>query len=244
MIIIQFISDVSNTLKANNLDDFISPRYIYNSAQSIIADFLKKENNSNRLTFKVIEGWSEIPNIPMIEVGISECNLGVNTCQKLMRSKYQLPEMYESKFGGLIKQVMSLNLGTDYKNVYSPKQYVAASKREFGNGRYFFFLNNYLYIPVKTKEEGSPEICRMEAYFKNKWDVDQYIVKIESECADCNISVDKCKRFLDYQMVIPFGLENDVKKELLNILLKSKQIQSDNYPNLNDLDKTNQRDKK
>ena len=237
----QFTSDISNQLKANSLDDFISPKFIYSLSQSVIADFLKKDTSANRLSFKIIEGWSEIPNLPMIEVDITECNLGVIQCKKLMRSKYQLPEMYESKFGGLIKQVMALNLATEYKNIFSPKQWEVASKREFGNDRYYFFLNNYLYIPIKGNNQASPEIVRIEAYFKNKWDVDQLIYKISSSCADCKLSVDKCKPFLDYQMVIPFFLENDVKKEIVNYLLKSKQIVEDALPDLNNLNKTNQR---
>ena len=76
----QFISDISNELKANSLDDFTSPKFIYSLSQSIIADFLKKDASSNRLTFKIIEGWSEIPNLPMVEVPVTECNLGVKDC--------------------------------------------------------------------------------------------------------------------------------------------------------------------
>lgn len=234
----QFISDISNELKANSLDDFTSPKFIYSLSQSIIADFLKKDASSNRLTFKIIEGWSEIPNLPMIEVPVTECNLGVKDCRRLMRSKYQLPEMFESKFGGLIKQVMALNLATEYQNIYSPKQWVAASKRQYGNERYFFFLNNYLYIPIKGINEGSPETVRIEAYFKNKWDVDQLINQINNSCSDCELKIDKCKPFLDYQMVIPFYLENDVKKEVVNYLVKSKQIVEDQNPDLSSINKT------
>lgn len=234
----QYISDIANQIKSENLDDFYSPKFIYSLSQSVISDFLKKDNNSNRLIFKVIEGWTEIPNLPMVEVPVTECNLGVKDCRRLMRSKYQLPEMFESKFGGLIKQVMALNLATEYTNIYSPKQWVVASKREFGNERYFFFLNNYLYIPIKGIKEGSPEIIRIEAYFKNKWDVDQLINKINNSCNDCEQKVDKCIPFLDYQMVIPFSLENDVKKEVINYLLKSKQIIEDQNPDLSDINKT------
>ena len=236
-----FISDISNELKANSVDDFISPKFIYSLGQSIIADFLKKDNSSNRLNFKIIEGWTEISALPMMEVPITECNLGINQCKKLMRSKYQLPEMYESKFGGLIKQVMALNLATEYKNVFSPKQWEAASKRQYGNDRYFFFLNNYLYIPIKGIKEPSPELVRIEAYFKNKWEVDQLISKINNSCNDCKQDVEKCKPFLDYQMVIPFHLENDVKKEIVGYLLKSKQIVQDELPDLSSNNKTNQR---
>lgn len=241
MIIRQFLSNIANEIKSNSLDDYVSPKYIYFLAQTIIADFLKKDNSANRLVYKIIEGWSEVPNLPMIEVPVTECNLDTRVCQKLMKSKYRLPAMYESKFGGLIKQVLALNLATEYTNIYTPKQWVAASKRQYGNEKYYFFQDGYLFIPIKKGELGSPELVRLEAYFKNKKDVDLLIAQINSsDCEDCNYTVDTCKPFLDYEMVIPFYLENDVVKETINHLRTTLQVTPDENPNQNQLSKINQ----
>jgi len=236
----QFISDIAQSVNAENGDDFISPKYIYSTSQSVISDFLKKSNSGERLTFKIIEGWSEIPVLPMISVPITECNLGVNVCQRLMRSQYRLPEMYESKFGGLIKMVIALNLATEYKPCFSAANWVAKSKRPYGNEKYYFFSDGYLYIPIKKGDDESPEILRLEAYFKNKKEVNDFNTLINGTCESCNTKVENCKPFLDYPMVIPYYLENDVKKEVIQLMLRRSQIQPDENPNLNSLQKVNQ----
>lgn len=243
MTVRQYINSITNSIKAYTSDSWISPKLIYNLSQQAIADFLKKDNSASRLTYKLIAGWTEIPNLPFIEVDVTECNLGVDRCQKLMRSKYPLPAMYESKFGGIIKQVLSLNLQTEYTNIFSPKQWIATTKREFGNQRYFFFINNYLYIPVKKASEGSPEIVRIEAYFKDKFEVAQLLNKINESCEDCKANTEVCKKRLEYEMVIPTHLENDVKNFVITSLANTYlKIPTDTYPNINSNDVTNQRD--
>lgn len=241
MTIKEFVSTISTSIKAENIDDFISPKFIYSLSQQAIADFLKKENSASRLTYKLVSGWTEIPIIPMEEVPVTECNLGVYQCQKLMKSKYRLPEIYESKFGAIIRQVMSLNLNVEYTNIYSPKQWLATTKREFGKERYYFFIDGYLYIPIRKLSEGSPEQIRIEAYFKDKYHVAQFIDLINGSCEDCKTKIDKCKKQVEYEMVIPTGLQNDVKgyvlQQLAGIYVK---IVPDNLPNSNTIEKTNQ----
>lgn len=245
MTVRQFISNISNLIKAVSEDDWVSPKFLFSLSKQAVSDFLKKENSGSRLTYKLIGGWSEIGNVPMIEVPITDCNIGVNQCDRLMRSKFKLPEMYESKFGGIIKQVMSLNLGTEYVNIFSPKQWLAASKREYGNTRYFFFIDGYLYIPVKKLSLGSPDNIRIEAYFKDKWEVAQFIYQVNNSCEECKLPTDPCKSPLDYEIVIPTFLEDDVNQYILQKLSGTYlKIVEDEYPNLSSNDKTNQRDKK
>ena len=63
------------------------------------------------------------------------------------------------------------------------------------------------------------------------------------KCTDCNKVPEICKSPLDYEMVIPSYLINAVKMELLNRLTKTfVPIQSDPYPNLNESEKSNQKD--
>jgi len=230
----QYISTLANSVKALSIDDFISPKFLYNLSQQAIADFLKKDNSASRLTFKLTQGWTEIPNLPMVEVDVTECNLGAKTCVKLMRSKYRLPSIYESKFGPIVKQVMSLNFATLYNPIFTPKQYEAATKRQYGKDRYYFILDGYLYIPVRKLEEGSPEIVRIEAYFKDKWEVAQFINKINGSCESCKSDIDECKPRLSYEMVIPMHLENEVKQyvisQIASIYLK---VTPDELPNMN-----------
>jgi hypothetical protein len=42
MTIRQWLANLAGEIKANNLDDFQAPKFLYSLSQSIIADFLKK----------------------------------------------------------------------------------------------------------------------------------------------------------------------------------------------------------
>lgn len=242
----QFIADIMGNTKSWEIDDYIPGKFIISKARDITADFLSKSQNSSRLIYKIPEGWTEIEGIPMEEVSPSTCNIPVNLCQKLMKSKYQLPQLYSSKFGPIIKQVMSLNFGTEYYPCFSPKDWKNIANREFQGKRYYFFLNGYLYIPLKNSQvEASPNLIRIEGYFVDKFEVNKFIKdKINSNCSDCTQSIDKCKKYLDYEFVSPYFLKDDIKKELLNQLAQIYlKVQKDEYGNMNQTDKLGQRDK-
>lgn len=213
---------------ANNIDQWISPLYIYNKVQQVVGDFLKKDVNSNMMLFKIPEGWSEIPCLEMIEVPVTTCNVDVYLCQKLMKSKYPLPSIYSSKFGAIIKQVLSLNYGTEYKFIASAKLWTTTQKREYNIDKYYFIENNYLYIPISKKDTSTPEIVKIDGYFKDKYEVAKF-----NATQGCQKSKTFCQKPADFELVIPSYLENDVKKEVVNQLLTSLKINSDNYPNLN-----------
>ncbi len=233
MTIREFISSINNQVDGLSIDQFTSPKFIYKQAQSIIADFLKKDVQSNLLIYKLVEGWTEIPCQEMMEVPTISCDVGI-ACAKLMRSKLQLPEIYSSKTGAIIKTIMSIDFGTEYTNCFSPSNWKAIQNRKDKSGRYFFFLNGYLYIPIVKGNQSSPQKVRIEAYFKDKYEVANYIT---NSCEECKRD---CTKHLDYEMVIPYYLENDLKKELVNQILNSdKRLPDDTYPNNSENNKVN-----
>src|SRR6185437_2136245 len=126
-------------------------------------------------------------------------------------SKEPLPAIYTSKFGPIINQVASINFGTIYQDAFTPRQWKAIQKREFINKdiKYFFFIGNQLYIPIMKGSEVSPEEIRISAMFKDRWEVDQY-KQLVGVCEECNKN-DYCKKLLDYEIVIPDYLENDIE---------------------------------
>ncbi len=243
MTVRQFIADISGKIKALGIDDWISPRFVYTSAQSIISDFLSKSNSTNRLIYKNDRCLTEIEGIEMEPVPITTCQLDIYTCEKLMRSKYPLPNIYTSKFGAIVPEVMSINFGMEYTNCFTPKQYKVIRKREFDdhNLRYFYVLNNFLYIPVRKASEISPEQIRMLALFRDRFEVYKF-KQLIGACEECG-KQEPCRKLLDFEMVLPDFLEDDVKTKLVtdlaNVYLK---VVPDEYPNLEKNDKSNQRD--
>lgn len=241
MLVRQFISDITTATKQISADSFIPPRFVISEARSIIGDFLKKDHDAKRKLQKTSEGWSGLNCIEMEEVPIIQCpEVDVPLCEKMVRSKYPLPYTYTYSFGNIIKHVSSINYSTFY-NPTTPREWNSIQKREFKdkNRYYYFFIDGYIYIPIPKGIDFPIENLRMEAYFIDKWEVAQY----ELLSSSCNSQVDPCKSPLDYELVIPVYLENDVKNALVQKIMNSYlQIPKDDYPNINELEKGNQKD--
>ena len=238
MIIRQYISDITNQIKQYSMDSYISPKFIYSETININSDFLKKDHE------KLSQGGSEIKCLNLVEVDVVECaELDIRMCEKLMRSKNRLPDTFSYSFGNIIKHVASINFSSFYDPV-TPRQWNAIQKREFRdpNKYYYFFIDGYIYIPVPKKQVINVEALRVDAYFISKYEVDVFNLT-NSECIDCQNN--KCLSPLDYELVCPGYLLNDVKKELLNrlgsLFLK---VQLDQYPNMSNSpsDYTNNKD--
>ena len=156
--------------------------------------------------------------------------------QKLMKSKFPIPNTFTSMFGNVIKYVASNNLGAFYDPT-TPRIWKAIQKREYKDKskKFYWIIDNYIYIPIPVGEEGSPESIRLEGWFIEPWKAD--LLNAETDEKEICISP------LDYEMPIPENLRNDISKEIYNQMREVYlQIQIDNYPNMNQADKQNQRD--
>lgn len=229
----QFISDITNDIKALSMDDFVSPKFIFNKGVGIVEDFIKKDENFQLIN--LTEGWKEATCLRMEEVPVTQCDLDMMICEKLMRSRCRIPDIYSMKNRKLIRSVSSV----DFSNFYEPTTPKGwrniQNRRDKSDKKYFFWIDGYIYIPVAKKDSmSSPEQIRIEAYFQKPWEVD-----IMGDCS-CNKNSD-CVKPLDYNFICPNYLLNDVKqetvKQISQVYLK---IQSDANPNLNQIDKNQQ----
>jgi len=240
----QFISDIQTSIRAISSDAYIPPRFVYYEAQNIISDFLKKDNDAKKKLARLSDGWSEIDCIELEEVPVIECaDVDVRLCDKMMKSKFKLPEVYSFSYGNIINHVASINFSYFFDPV-NPRQWNNIQKRQYKdkNKYYYFILNNYLYVPVPKGNDLPVEIVRVKAYFMDQFKVEEY--KTLKDCKDCK-HPDNCKSPLDYEIVIPSYLISDVKKELINRLASVYlKINPDNYPNLSNSasDATNAKD--
>lgn len=229
----EVISSINLTLNALPVDSRLPNKYVFNLAQNVTADFLKKESESRRIT-TASEGWGEIDCIEMIEVPLMECGgVDVNLCEKMMRSKYHLPDTFTGYNGNIIKHVASVNFGQIYEPLRGIRLWNDVQKREVKkkNQKYYVFINQHLYIPIPKGEQSAPQQIRMEAYFKNKWEVEEYK---SLGCKDCK----KCISVLDSEFVCPEFLLNAVVKETVNIILTKFKIQTDDKIDNNQTNKS------
>jgi len=228
----EFVSLINNSLNAISDDVWVSPKYILDLGKDVLADFLKKESESRRIT-NASEGWSELDCLKMIQVPINECaELDTHLCTTLMRTKDKLPETFTGYYGNIIKTVASLNFGQFYDPVRSPRVWRDIQNREFQDKtiKYYFFINGYIYIPNSDVES-----IRVEAYFQNKWEVDAYNKK---NCESCKQG---CIKPLDYEFVAPEYLLSAVQTEVINKILVRFKIPPDNLIDNNSFQKTEQK---
>ncbi len=218
----QAVARINGKMRANNIDDWFSPKYLLYLAIDVTGDFLRKQSDRARL-LRETEGWAEIENIPMTPVPVSECGLDTTLCTKLMRSKDKLPETFTGVFGNIIKHVASLNFGTIYEPV-TPKDWKNIQKRQFKGGTlYYFWINGYLYIPNSKVEN-----IRVDAFFKYKWEAEAMNQK---NCPDC--TKNKCIKPLDSDFVCPENLINDVINQTFIQVAESYKLPQDTFEDIN-----------
>lgn len=212
----QIVSEIINDLRAMQIDDRVSERYILSKLRYYLGLFLKRENDSNRL-FYYDNIWTTVNCVEMEEVSVAEC-LGYTDCKitRVTRSKKPIPELYSYKNGPLVKEVFAINEGNDYKPS-SQIDYNKILKREFKDKtRYYWFRNNHLIIP-----EG-PDVVLLTGCF------------IQESAALALCEPETCLDIMEDNFPCPAHLQSVVKQETLKDLFNFyKRTITDTIPDAN-----------
>lgn len=198
-------SDIINDVKAYNLDDRLSYRYVKNKLIDKAEYFVRQDAEARKLQ-KIIDLWQPIDCIDLVEVPANYC--GDVSCKTVMKSVIKLPESYQTNYGNLIK-VFNIDYTKEY-TLTTPALYKDEKNRKFpSNKSYYWVIGGYIYIPDSTVE-----VISVLGMFK------------ESLQNGCNKPLDSKFSFPDYIKTI-------AKQEVLKELLTGKQIPQDEKPNLN-----------
>lgn len=198
----EIVSEIINDLRALQIDDRISERYVLSKLRYYNGLFLNRENDTLRL-FYYDNIWTTIGCVQMEEVDNSVC-LGatIPKINRYMMSVSPIPEMYGYKNGPLVKEVMPIDEGVTY-NPCSPNDFIKITKREFvGDLRYYWFRNGHLIIP------NGPTGVHMSACF-----VEQH--KALALCA-CHPVL--CADPMEDEFPCPAHLMSTVKQEVIKDL--------------------------
>jgi hypothetical protein len=142
----QAISDIVNDLRAYNLDDRFSFRFLANKLKGKIETFIKQDSEV-RAIFNINEIWKAIPCVELEDADYGVCSEYYDYCDVLKRSKIKLPDVYTGRYGNFIK-VLNVNNSNEYKQIKS-FEYKDIKRREYRNKsiKYFWVEDGYLYIP-------------------------------------------------------------------------------------------------
>lgn len=218
----QIISDITNDLRALNLDDRVSKRYIHNKLRDFAALFIKRDADLRRL-FNISDLWTEVQCVEMCPSSLVECcDIDIPNCTVIMKSKHKIPETYETFYKEIL-EVYNPVFAKEFKQI-TPKEYKDIKLREFQDKRikYFWLSNGYLIIP-----DTMIDVVVLRGAFINPADA-----KKLNSCGDNDSS--SCVGILDQPFVCPDYLLAVVKQETLKDLFNFyKRNVLDEKPNIN-----------
>lgn len=166
----EIISEVVGDLRALQVDDRISERYVLAKLKMVNALLLKRENEQFRL-YDDNNVWFPIEclqmeYVPAKSVPDGKSSIVINKDVGFSRSLYPIPQLYSTKTGPLIREIQTMDDVGSYQPT-TPLEYRRILNREFKNPniRYFWFDGqNRLVIPNSTTE-----VVAMTASFVEPW---------------------------------------------------------------------------
>lgn len=162
----QVISDIIDDLKAVNLDDRISYRFIVSKFNSEIGYFLRLEAKSREFA-KLQNLWKPIKCFKLKEVGLGECSI-VDQCTTLLRSEEKVPKVFDTNYGLLLK-VLTADGRTSIPLIANSSEAADYTNRRWGKVQNLCYLeDDYLYFPDSTLESIKLLLIPMDPYEVDK----------------------------------------------------------------------------
>lgn len=228
----EIVSEIINDLRALNIDDRVSSRYILSKLNSYVALYIKRENDQMRL-FNFDNIWTTIECIRLEQsTNVECCEISIPRCSNWAKSRHKLPELFITKFGPAIRSVATVRRDLVFQKT-TPRDYAKVLRRRYVNKekRYYWLENNHLVIP-----DSEIELVTIEAYFR-----DNGIARLMSECdpGDCDNKKSSCYNPLEEEWICPSHLQSQVKQDTVsNLFSFYKRNIVDEIPNLDTNQKT------
>lgn len=211
----KIVSDLSDDIKALNIDDRFSYRFLASKFKDKIQVFIRQDARSREL-LKESNIWKPINCVNLTDANTIDCDCIEDDCQLIKKSVIQIPDAYSTTYGNLIK-VFTLDGTQEYKEIHA-YQHPDKATREYGSGKYFWLENGYLFIPNVSYKAVKVLI----------------IAKSPQQIDIINGTVSKCSTPLDEELNYPAYLITVAKTEVLKELSGvTARVVPDEKPNEN-----------
>jgi len=200
----EFVSRVSNNLKADTKDGHMSDRLVLNTGR-VKAKFLMAQKLDEMTLFKEDGIISTVECFRLERVDYKACDIfEFRLCEDIMKSEHKLPDGIFGKNGSGIISIVSMDGDVKY-NYITPNAFGNLQKRKYKRDTsvYFTIKDGYLYLPNSTNE-----LVEIRMIATNKKEVEEV-----SSCKDCG-----CKSIWDYEFVCPDRFLDLVVKDTLQEL--------------------------
>lgn len=172
------ITRVRTVLKAVKEDAFLTDRNVYFAILKYGKTLLKREDNQYKL-MKISSLFSTVPYMELIDVDKVDAGCaGIYSECYFKRTKEKVPQMFEGAFGPVIRTASSID-GSIKLYRTEPATFVSMTKTstyKYNKKPYFWYLDDYLYIPNVEWDA-----VKIEAIFEEN--LSAFLCKSEDECA-------------------------------------------------------------
>lgn len=210
------VSRVRNQIKGEVQDAFMTDRFIYSMVIKYAQLLMRRQDHANKL-MKFNSVWQTLPFLELIDVDKveAECS-GIQSGITIKRTKEKLPTFFEGYWGPLIRTVSSID-GSIECQPTQPGTFTSMSKTtsfKYNKRKYFWFLNDYLYLPNVYWDA-----IKLEGVFEED---------ISSFTCDTG---DDCLPRYKQQINIPEFLYAEIEQQVLTVMLQRINIPADDSDN-------------
>lgn len=229
----EIVSEIINDLRALNIDDRVSSRYVLSKLRGFLSLYIKRENDQRRL-YDYDNIWLNIPCIEMVPSNDIECcGIVIPKCKTWVRSKDPVPELYLSTMGPTIKDVTTIRGDISFTKSDLKSFNKAMNRRWIDKStKYFWIENGHLVIP-----DSEVRLITASIYPKDKAKA-----KLWSACPpkECDPKDLKCALPMDEEFDCPDYLLAQIKQDTItNLFNFYKRNVVDDVPNGSNNQKSN-----
>lgn len=212
----ELVSRISNQLRMITKDDYISDRFVLNTAKSIATKFITQKIQRRSID-RDMSLFREVKCIEFEPVDIFSCKfVEFQSCEKLSKSKVKFSNLIFTRYGSSIKELYSI----DRKISFSEStlyQFRNNSERKGGlvDRNKFYILDDYIYI-TDSIEALSGLILTLDQY------------ELDESCG----CTDNCESAWEKEFVCPDSMLEDVITYSVQNLSMTKSIPVDEKPDL------------
>lgn len=212
------VSRVRNTIKAVKQDPFITDRYLYSLILKYGRAYIKQQDTIKKL-LRLGSLFKTIPCMDLIQVNkVEACCGDVSSDCLIKRTKDKVPNIMEADFGPIFRTVSSID-GSIEVFPTTPSTYTSMTKMsswKYNKRKYYWFLNQYIYIPDIQWEE-----IKLDGIFEG--DLGPF------QCGE-NGEDKACELRQDQQIAIPDFLFAEIEKQVMADLAYLLNIPPDLLP--------------
>lgn len=210
------ISRVRNQVKGEIQDAFMTDRFIYSMVIKYAQLLMRRQDHANKL-MKFNSVWQTLPFLELIDVDKveAECS-GIQSGMTIKRTKDKLPTFFEGYWGPLIRTISSID-GSIECQPTQPGTFTSMSKTtsfRYNKTKYFWFLNDYIYLPNVYWDA-----IKLEGVFEE--DISKFTCDDKDDC------IPRYKQ----QINIPEFLYAEIEQQVLTVLLQRLQIPPEDADN-------------